>query len=224
MGDPGITMRIKILTILMLGFSAISAVLFTAELRVFVAAQASGFDQPRPDAALLGSHLSLRATHETLMFCDRQLSVPLAYLRPKSETLAIAVTCAEIAAKIATKMPTHGFAHFVAALAAHHRENQLLRDTLLETSANFAPFEGWLAERRYSLIMNARDATSVESSSNLANDIATLLTTQSGAELLASYYTLRPESRKLIASVSAAASTPNQTRLSNQLTRKRAGK
>ncbi len=218
-------MRINMPSILMIGFAALSTFFLVVELRVLAGDQyALGSGQTTWNIANFRGHISLQATHRLLMSCDRSLSVPVAYLRPKDETLAVAETCLEIARSTLSTIPTHGFAYFIAALAEHHRNYQKLRDIYLEKSVNFTPFEGWLAERRFVLAMNPPNGETVSEYISISQDIATLLDTQSGAELLANYYTLRPKSRHLIAAARDTTTQANQARLSNQLIRKRAGK
>lgn len=209
----------------MMGFAALSVIFLVAELRVFARDQHSlALGQTKWNATIPRGYISLQATHGLLMSCDRSLSVPVAYLRPINETLVIAETCLKIARATFSKNPTHGFAYFIAALAEHHRNNQQIRNIYLQKSVNYTPFEGWLAERRFVLAMNSRYEETAPEYIAISQDVATLLTTQSGAELLAIYYTLRPESRDLITAVNDVASSANQTRLSNLLIRKRAGK
>ena len=78
------------------------------------------------------------------------------------------------------RMPTHGLAHFVAAQAAYHRADPRAAQSHLEKSVAFAGFEGWLAERRLALVVYRMPGDSLQASTTIKSDIATLLTTQSG--------------------------------------------
>jgi len=145
------------------------------------------------------------------------MSVPLAALQPEIAHTATADACSDLSRRAIALMPTYGFAHFVAALAAFHRNEQRGAQSHLEKSAEFARFEGWLAERRLALVVYQMPGDALLASTTVKSDIATLLTTQSGAELLARYFLRRPASRTIISEVATGADEKDQTRLLNIL-------
>ena len=222
-GDPWVIMRVNLLSGVLLAIAALSVFFFTAELKASKSSYASlGSLNILTNDIATEHHISLHATHSVLMSCDRAMSLPVAYLMANAERSNTADYCYATAQNIIAKMPTHGFAYFVAALAEHHREKFSSRKSLLEKSATFAPFEGWLSQRRYVLAMNPRKSELPPATNQIEHDIATLLTTQTGAELLTNYYIQRPETRELLNRVATSASTKNQTRLSNLLIKTRA--
>lgn len=211
-------MRFRISTILLATFSGVAAVLLWVEFTSFNRLQSSA----APDRALAVGEpwaraLSSKAIQQTLLACDRSMSSPLSNFQTAADLQGTAATCADFASRVTGWQPTHGFAYLVAAQAAHIRGARAQRDELLEKSRGFAPFEGWLVQRRVSLIINQRSADKSALDYQLDADLSTLLTTQSGAELLAAYYLHRPDIRQLLASVTETATLRHQVRFMNQL-------
>ncbi len=165
--------------------------------------------------------LSLRATQNALLSCDAALSEPTSLLQPTSSFNLITQHCNRVAANTLRWMPSHGHAHFVAALAAHQLGDTHGRAIHVENSQKNAPFEAWLAERRFALAMNQIDISDRDTP-GLRADIITLLSTQSGAELLAAYYLRKPTSRSVLGSVAAGAVAEDRVRFLNQLWQKQA--
>jgi hypothetical protein len=202
----------------MLAFSGLAILIFAAKFVSFDRTHLSAFGvSVGADASVSVRPLSLPAFNYALIGCDRAISAPIAALQPKIARISIAAACADLARRTIARMPTHGLAHFVAAQAAYHRADPRAAQSHLEKSVAFAGFEGWLAERRLALVVYRMPGDSLQASTTIKSDIATLLTTQSGAELLARYFVRRPASRALIADVAATASARRQTRLTNIL-------
>jgi len=217
-------MRMHISTGLLIGFTAVSAVIFSAEFRAFgQASPASLAPTSQPLTKPANYLFSLSATRSTLSACDRKMSVPAVFLQPKSQLLETAANCAQTARLILKWMPTNGLAYLVAAQSADLLGEQANRDRLLGNSVRFARFEGWLAMRRFALIMNPQLPQTPDFSQTLRLDIATLLSTQSGAELLAGYYSRRPDIRALLAQIATRASASEQTRFLNLVRKQQAG-
>ena len=216
-------MRLNFSTLFLASISVLSAALLASELRTFSTSQ-TFFAQPGAISvhARLQPAISIRATHQTLSMWDRSMSSPMANYQSSAQLLATAANCADFASRVAGWMPTHGFAYLVAAQAAQIDGEHDNRARLLEKSRLFAPFEGWLAERRVGLIANQITPVPDVHPSPLSIDIATLLTTQSGAELLATIYLRRPRFRTLLAHVTAQASPQNQTRFMHQIQQRQA--
>jgi len=216
-------MKMQFLTILLVAFSATSAVVFAVEFRNFARAHQTSLETDLAVLAPGGGAFSLASTQDSLRSCARVLAPPLVDLRPRNQVRAFADACAELARRSVAAMPTHGLAYYLQALVENLNRNRSARDRLLAQSARFAPAEGWLAERRFSLAMGRQLSDRTNENQQLLADTAILLTTQSGAELLAETYYQRPGSRPFIASVAHRAAAWNQARFLNLLTRKRAG-
>jgi len=213
-------MRLKFFTLVMVGFTALSAGVLAAEWRSF-----SGAKNPRAwassgDTSDRRVPFSMSALQAILLSCDAAMSAPLAQFQTRQNLLKTAGACGEFASRVLGWMPSHGFAQFVAAQAANHSNEWAARDNFLQSSQYFTPFEGWLAQRRYTLAVNLAEPPGF----TYTVDAATLLTTQSGAELLAAFYVHRPASRPVLASLAATASPRDQARFLNQLRQKQAAK
>ena len=120
--------------------------------------------------------------------------------------------------------PTRSLSHLVAAQAAQANGDLTARDTSLIKSQAFAPYEGWLAERRIALLVNQRQSETVKDSDQFKADLSTLLQTQSGAELLSKIYLRQPSIRTSLARVAQNESLENQTRFLNQLKSRQANR
>lgn len=206
-------MQINTTVILMLGFTAISVLIFGAEMGTFRQAQRLAQNQQVTPRV----HFSLRATQKTLMACEKNMSPPRQFFMPAADLRFQALKCGKFAKNVIAEMPTHGLAYLVAAQAENHLNNMMSRDFFLEKSRSNAPFEGWIAERRFLLLAAPKNRGENTVNGIGDRDIATLLTTQSGAELLAGFVIKRPETRPQILAVAASASPKNQDRLSNIL-------
>ncbi len=207
-------MRLPILTLLLLGYSGLSAAIFATEWQAFSIGR-----QHSQTGAIFGP-LSLAANHNVLQTCDALMSAPHVLFRPAKDLQETAISCAVFAARVTGWMPTHGFAYFVSAQSAHHLSDIVSRGKYLDLSQQYSPFEGWLTQRRFSLVSDQPLAWD----SAIQSDIATMLTTQSGAELLANFYVFRPKTRTVLAAGAAASLEQDQTRFLNQLQQRQANK
>ncbi len=208
-------MRLRLSEILFLAVGVLSAGMLTNELRAGLSA-----GQPRG----IRPGLALATVDRQLLACITALTPPVSRLRTGRELRMTSESCADLAGRILATMPTHPSAYLVQALVSDRARDRAGRDRALALSAAFAPFEGWLAQRRFALAVAASEPdaqggapTAPAPDPVLERDIATLLTFQSGAELLARYYVLRPGVRDLIAAQAGLASPHDQTRFLNQL-------
>jgi hypothetical protein len=218
-----VNMRMRFLTMMLVAFSVTSAAVFVAEFRNFARSHQTSLATDLTPGAGANGAFSLASTQDSLRFCAKALAPPLVELRPRERVRAFAETCARLARATVAAMPTHGLAYYLQALLENLDGTPSARDRLLAQSARFAPAEGWLAERRFSLAIGRQLPDNAYENSQLAADTAILLTTQSGAELVAEYYFQRPGSRAYIARIADRAARRDQTRLLNLLTKKRAG-
>ncbi len=203
------------------GFSILSLALFSIELGVFSAPKST---VALRGASVISTGMSLRAQQYVLLACDRSLSPPISQFQPNKDLLAMASGCDKIAKGVIKWMPTHGFAYLIAARAALLNQDPKNREKFLALSQSFSPYEGWLAERRFSLLAEQPGAQLNQPAAFVKSDIATLLATQSGAELLANHYIRRPQTRAVLSNVALQATAQNQTRFLNQLHQKQAKK
>ncbi len=204
-------MRITTTTVFLMAYCFICVAAGAIEVRAF-----SG-RVPGRDATI---GLSLQSTGRQLRQCLDRLMPPLVSVLPDTERRRSAQTCARLASDATARMPTHGLAWLVRAAALQAMGKTAQARRLLAASARFAPFEGWLAERRFALAIASGTSSSL---APLKKDTATLLTTQTGAELLSHYYVQAPQTRRLIADMAGRASAQERTRLLNQLIRRKAG-
>ncbi|MBV1869046.1 MAG: hypothetical protein KUG69_14260 [Marinosulfonomonas sp.] len=177
--------RMRGQTIALILFTAVSGWAMKLELQAFLSAASIAHAGQSGDTATPKIGLSHWSIQMALRNCDFQLLERVSAFRTSRQRLAFAKTCASFARDTLNSIPTHGFAHFVSAAAARElgEHSQSLRN--FRNSATNAPFEGWIAERRFVLAVNAEDPELMDA---VQADISTLLSTQSGAELLALYY------------------------------------
>ncbi len=161
--------------------------------------------------------LSLSSDRAALLGCSRALAPPLATLRPEAERAGVIARCSRAADRILRRSPGHGLAYFVIAQAADLKGEDAARDVALERSARLAPQEGWLAERRFVLALSSGVHASPEGTRLITREIAVLLSTQSGAELLARHVLHRPAARELVLAVARQAPERQQRRLANRI-------
>ncbi len=201
--------RLNISTLFYLALTASAVFMLRAEAGAFAGVGAKGVIDELP-----ARPFSLRAYHAVLMRCDRAMAVPLSRLQPENRQLTTARACGGFAEAAIAAVPTHGFAHLIAARAAGVANDGAAQSKHLARSIEFAPFEGWLAERRFVLAAN----TAGFGQQVLTPDAAVLLTTQSGAEMLSRYFFRRPGLRELITSALSQATQSDQQRFLNLLT------
>jgi len=210
--------RVKFSTLFLAIFTAVSATLLLAEAASFNASQ--GYQFRNTSSAFptrLAPAWSLNAIQNTLLACDHAMSSPYSDFQIASDLRATASACAGFARRVISWAPTHGFALFVAAQAANIDGAPEIQASYLGKSQKFAPFEGWLAERRFALRSKQIFDPDVAPDLLLDAEMSTLLTTQSGAELLATFYLHRPELRTTLARIAGRSTAQNQTRFLNQL-------
>jgi len=203
----------------LLALSAVAGGLLWAEQSTFRATGNPDFSNPAVVLAQIPEHpLSLRASRAALLFCDDAMAVVQTAFQTRTSRQDVAARCRSLAAKIVRLTPTDSLAYLVAARAENYLDNWDLARANLALSAEFAPFEGWLAERRFVFAVNSLNGAL---SADQSVDIRTLLTTQSGAELLADYYQSRPELRLPISAMAGQAGEPDQVRFLNLLKKAR---
>ncbi len=114
--------------------------------------------------------------------CDTAMSGPGFGMQAELPRRAIAGACSDLAAGILDDAPSHGFAHLIAATAAATAGDTVSAARHLTASQDFAPFEGWLAERR--LLLLAPRIADADTAGLVARDATALLHTETGAALL----------------------------------------
>ncbi|MGR3661534.1 MAG: hypothetical protein ACU0CA_10185 [Paracoccaceae bacterium] len=210
-------MRATLQTALFFALTASALFMLRAEVSAFSSVQTPDTGPVRYIENLPDPAFSLKAAHRVLFACDVVMAVPLVGLQPQSRRKTTARVCGSFAAQVIAVMPGHGFAHLIAARAT---DDRAVRDGYLATSAQLAPFEGWQAERRFVFGANA----GALDQQALRQDAATLLTTQSGAELLSRYYLRRRETQFPISTAVDQASAKDQQRFLNFLITGRAAR
>ena len=166
--------------------------------------------------------LSLGASRKALRACIADLAPPYADLLPTLDITARNTNCSRSAKRALRQMPTDGLASFVLALSAYRTGDTGRQDAMLAQSVRFAPHEGWLAQNRFVFAIASQMQFREANIASIRRDIATMLDTQFGAELLARYFLRRPEVRAQILAVSKTASGGRQQRLANLVRQRRA--
>ena len=161
-----------------------------------------------------GNVMSHIAHQRVLMQCDGVLSPQISRLSVAEQLRSNAVICRALAAQILNDIPTFSFAHFIYGISALHVGNKGEFIQHIALSQRFAPSEGWLAQKRFVQLADLQDATLDQV---LIHDAGVLLTTQSGAELLARYFQRRAGLRGPIKASLLLASASDQRRLLNRI-------
>ena len=162
--------------------------------------------------------LSLRALQADLMRCDNALSYPRSAMMPGAVRGQAAGACLGLARQTIARIPGHGLAHYIAALALAGTNPQGAARHLAQ-SARAAPRQGWLAQRRFALAGTLPEETRRGAQGLLPSDIPVLLSTEAGARLVAQTYLRRPALRPGIARAAKRAEPDLQARLARQLRR-----
>jgi len=171
----------------------------------------------QPISAIGDPSFSHSSRHDVLMACASDLAEPWAGFHTKQRRRGKAMHCIDISRKILKDTPTLSFAHYIMAISSHHLGDNTAMHRHILLSQRFGQFEGWLAERRFILFANLITAATEK---NLTTDIATLLGTQPGTELLTKYFLARPELRPMIKATTNRASTGDQQRFLNLIRRR----
>ena len=211
-------MRLRMTTALFFGLALAGGWAVLAESRAL----------PGPDGLPRGPGLGLKGTRAALLACTEALMPPRARLQPAAERARRSAVCGRIAGQVLRRMPSHGLAYLVQALAADSRGDTAERARALALSARFSPREGWLAEHRFLLAAQAGASAAAGPAGDggagvrplpawIGGDLDTLLTTQSGAELLARYLLRRPASRAAILAATDRAAPADRLRMRNIL-------
>lgn len=160
---------------------------------------------------------SLQSAHDRLMRCDRALTAPINEDQPDAPPPKTHQKCRKIAENTLILMPSHGFAHLIMARLTSKTSDQEIQRVHLINSTRYAPFEGWIAERRFILAANKIDWHANDRL--MRRDLGVLLTSQSGAEFLSDYYVSRPEMRSMISSGVGLATAADRRRFLNLMTK-----
>lgn len=175
-----------------------------------------------PDPGLaatdLAPGLSLASRQNALFRCDRAMAEPGFALLGDLTRQATARACADLAVRVLRDAPSHGFAHFIASTAARAQHDTALVAAHLAASQRLAPFEGWLAERRFLMTLQTGPDAQRDL---LPADVAALMTTQAGAEMLAA--ALSSPQRDIILMTAERSSPADRQRLLNILRRQAGG-
>jgi len=159
--------------------------------------------------------LSLARISHQMAKCDASLQMPAVLLRPATSQRAIAKKCLKMARAVIVVAPTHAHAHLVAAQSLIVLDDPKSAKNELRRSQKAAPFEGWLAERRF--IAAQFLASRFDLRKLLTNESSALLTNQHGAETLAVAYLSRPTLRPTIEAAARKARPKDRVRLANLL-------
>jgi hypothetical protein len=162
--------------------------------------------------------LSLRTLQADLMRCDNALSYPRSALMPRALLRQSAETCLARARQAIARIPGHGPAHYIAALALTGTDPQGAARHLAQ-SARAAPRQGWLAQRRFALARALPEEARRGARGLLPSDIPVLLSTEAGARLVAQTYLRRPALRPEITGAAKRTNPEQQARLVSQMRR-----
>lgn len=198
-------------------YTVVSASLFTVELIAFDRSHGNSLGPPTGAIGtriLPNSHVIRR---DVLDRCDRSLTPPASLVKTGSALERVAIDCRNLATNLLNTMPTDGFSHYILAIASDHLRQIEQSAEMLARSAQLAPFEGWLIQRRVAFALRELGRTEA-----LNVEMSALLTTQKGAEYLAAQYLHHPENRTLIMQALKPADTLVQVRFVNQLTKQQA--
>ena len=142
--------------------------------------------------------LSLRADSVIFSACHRSLRSSLRQLQPAEVVNRIATYCLETAKSAATATPNSGQAHYTWALAAYQLEQPGIAAQHLARSQQVAPFESWLARRRFRLAVPLQQELQDGATDLVAPEVTGLLQSPNGRDLLARYYVATPDLRDQI--------------------------
>lgn len=156
-------------------------------------------------------HLSLDAMNAALWECSEALARPQLRLLPGGIAKTYEGACDARAREILAGSRENGLAMYVLALTAAFRGDAQGHQDWISASIKAAPFEGWLAERRFTSMV----ADNLYDPATVLPDIRVLLTTQRGAELLTRYLQYRNELRPTVAVALRAATDADQRRMHN---------
>lgn len=168
-------------------------------------------------AAQLSPGITLTSRQNALFQCDRAMTQPGFDLLGDLSRQAIAGACQDLSRRVLRDAPSHGFAHLIAASAASASGASLQMTDHLAASQSFAPYEGWLAERRFMLIGQADPDVQALL---LPTEVSVLMTSQAGAERLVG--ALASAQRDMILSQAQRATPVNRQRFVN-IARRRVG-
>lgn len=170
--------------------------------------------------AISNASYSTSSRSDALKSCDAALAEPFSSLQPTDQRQVIATHCLNLSQKILNETPTLSLAYYVAALSSYHLGDTAAGRKHMLNSQKFGPYEGWLAERRFMFIAHQHCAGFAELA---LSDIRTMLTTQSGAEILARFFQARPELRDAIKIAAGQSFARNQQRFLNLVRRLESG-
>lgn len=136
---------------------------------------------------------SIRTGRAILLECERALLGDVGSFQPIANRTAIAANCDAVADTALKQNAAWSVANYIKALAGEHLQRPDISEAYLRISQESAPFEGWLAERRFLMIVRLGLPDNL--GAVLDADISTMLDSASGRERLVTTYARRPELR-----------------------------
>ncbi len=205
-------MQLRISEFLFLGLPLLCSALFVEEIR------ALWHSDPGDGAEIsLGLPISYPAARTSMIACVNALAPPRSLLATQIELNDHMAVCAQRFETALDRMPTSGLAHLGLAFVAATQGDRANAQRRLNLSRQFSPHEGWLAERRF--ILATELFPDQVGPPEFRADIATLLTSQSGAELVSAFYRLHQGLRPVISAAAGTAKASDQQRFLNLLRR-----
>ena len=166
------------------------------------------------------SPAGVQMREDRLRACDAAMTGARFAVQSAPVRARTAAECGDLAAAVLQDAPSHGLAHLVGAMAALAADDRLEAVEHLTSSRRFAPWEGWLAERRFLLIQGFGPAAQERL---LPAEVAVLLTTDSGVALLAGSLAEPGVLQQVALTAAERASPADRRRFLNVLRKRGAG-
>ncbi len=148
---------------------------------------------PAPEAPL-----SLHANYAVHMACDAAMADPVSDLMPLSRRAGVWSACLELSERVLAQSPDFALAHQLRAAALIGQGAFDEGYSALEVSAGLAPNLSWMASRRLDLLLEIGAATGQDLRDALARDLALLLRSGRGRQVIAQQYLSSDDARTAI--------------------------
>lgn len=129
---------------------------------------------------------SIRTGRDVLLACEGVLLGDLFPFQPATVQTSINARCSDLARDAIARSPDWSLAHYAAALTHHIDKQPEARNLALSRSQALAPFEAWLAARRFDLARSNLQNNGLDGV--FEADIAVLLDSASGRTQIVSAY------------------------------------
>lgn len=200
-----------IATVLFLGLAICAGTLGRAELAGVQVVQAALANPNRLGHDGLKAGMSLRTMDRAVLACVHHFDDKNFLFMTGDSRKALMRSCSAVAKNVLASAPSHGAAHLLNAQIAEAGNDKASQMRDIEISQMFSPAEGWLAERRLTMALRAG---ALDAGATRA-DMAVLLTSQSGAELLAQHYARNTATQAAITAALADATNEDRQRFVN---------